>query len=494
MSKYGKLSRTEGHSQWFLQRTLQEHDRSMDHPWMQMIYRQSFGIRQYAAWLARNHAVFKAFEEYVEVEALRCVHEAALLRTKALEGDLLQLLGANWQEEAAEMAQDSPSTQRYLASLVGDAAKGWWCLLAHHFLQYNAVLSGGAYLGEMVSQKLCVPHGAPGVQFYAFAGVEKGKGPARVQKYIRAFDGIQLSEEERDDMLEAMKRIYADTEAMMQEVYDIQPATGVSYASAKAEGAEAAAPAPLPPEELLELTLAQLRGYVGEDLGRILLSLAGELLDVTTGREMYGPGGSYSMLAGRDVTRCLATMSLEPSELDDLAWQPRSPDDENALAQWREKLKAKYPVAGRLKPEEDVEGAGEGLRRRAAAPAAAAPAAESAPKAVVAAGDVQKCPISGKEGAGCPMSKMMGIGGGGGSAAAGKAPAEKAAAAPGSFMAGKSLIASVEKSSASQESFLFRLCPLHWDDNTIKMIILIAAASWVSGVFVGWKLHKELMS
>lgn len=34
----------------------------------------------------------------------------------------------------------------------------------------------------------------------------------------------------------------------------------------------------------------------GEDGGRILISLAGELLDVSAGREMYGPGGGYSAL------------------------------------------------------------------------------------------------------------------------------------------------------------------------------------------------------
>ena len=38
----------------------------------------------------------------------------------------------------------------------------------------------------------------------------------------------------------------------------------------------------------------------------------GELLDVSAGREMYGPQGGYALLAGHDVTRCLATMSLEP--------------------------------------------------------------------------------------------------------------------------------------------------------------------------------------
>jgi hypothetical protein len=46
-----------------LQKTLLEHDKSMDHPWMQMIYKQVFSLKQYATWLALNHAIFGAMEE-----------------------------------------------------------------------------------------------------------------------------------------------------------------------------------------------------------------------------------------------------------------------------------------------------------------------------------------------------------------------------------------------------------------------------------------------
>lgn len=33
-------------------------------------------------------------------------------------------------------------------------------------------------------EKLCMPHGAPGVKFYAFEGVDAGKEPIRVQRYL----------------------------------------------------------------------------------------------------------------------------------------------------------------------------------------------------------------------------------------------------------------------------------------------------------------------
>lgn len=36
------------------------------------------------------------------------------------------------------------------------------------------------------------------------------------------------------------------------------------------------------------------------------------------------------------------------------------------------------------------------------------------------------------------------------------------------------------------------LCPLHWDDKTIKMVAMIAVASWMSGLLVGWNLRKMI--
>mmetsp|Transcript_8163 Transcript_8163/g.19481 ORF Transcript_8163/g.19481 Transcript_8163/m.19481 type:complete len:487 (-) Transcript_8163:88-1548(-) len=485
MSKYGVLSRSDGHSKWFLQKTLLEHDKSMDHPWMQMIYKQSFSLKQYAAWLALNHKVFQAMEAKFDlsVEPIRAVHDDALARTQKLEADLARLMGPEWSEESAGICSASSAAKQYLKGFEVDAADPY-LLLSHHFLQYNAVLSGGAYLGEMVSQKLCVPHGAPGVKFYHFEGVQPGKEPARVQEYLRAFDQLQIDEDVRRRMLQSMKRIYADTEAMMTEIFQMNPASGVSYKTSK-EGSEAGE-LPAPCKEQLTLSLQELREYTGEAEGRILIGLAGELLDVSSGREMYGPGGGYSVLAGHDVTRCLATMSLEPEHLDDLRWAPDCADDEEALTQWRQRLKEKYPVAGQLAASADEEGSAEGLRKR--------PAGKEEAKAPEAAkteaqGDGDRCPISGKQGT-CPMAAIMGI-----QKPSDKAQANQSPTAPsgGAFMAGKSLVASVQKKNSFEDSLLYRLCPLHWDDKTIKMVFMIAAASWMSGVFIGWNLRKMLV-
>lgn len=489
MSKYGALSRSEGHSKWFLQKTLLEHDKSMDHPWMQMIYKQVFSLKQYATWLALNHAIFGAMEEKLsEQPPIGTVHDAALLRTSALEADLRRLLGPNWaEEETPKLCAASSSTQRYLQGLEKDVqgASGQYLLLAHHFLQYNAVLSGGVYLAKMVSEKLCVPHGAPGVKFYAFEGPVSGKEPQRVQRYLQDFDTLEISEDQRSEMLQVMRRIYADTEAMMSEVFELNPVQGISYKSSQ-DGQETAKPcAPCP--EQLDLTLEQLRRYTGQDGGRILLSVGGELLDVSAGREMYGPQGGYALLAGHDVTRCLATMSLEPEHLDDLKWSPDSAEDEEALKNWQNRLKEKYPLAGKLQATSE-EIAMEGLRQRGNA---------KAPEAVSEAKGEDRCPISGKQGT-CPMASIMGMAG----VKMPEKPEASAASAPSngvngangssSFMKGKSLVASVQQKTSTDDSLFYRLCPLHWDDKTIKMVAMIAVASWMSGLFVGWNLRKMI--
>eukprot|EP00438_Fugacium_kawagutii_P008107 Skav222128 [mRNA] locus=scaffold1181:673984:690078:- [translate_table: standard] len=293
----------------------------MDHPWMQMIYKQVFSLKQYATWLALNHAV-----------------------------------------------------------------------LAHHFLQYNAVLSGGAYLGKMVSG------------------------------YLQDFDTLEISEDHRTEMLRVMKRIYAETEAMMSEVFELNPVKGISYKTSQDQ------------------------------------AIRCELLDVSSGREMYGPSGGYSLLAGHDVTRCLATMSLEPwcgrsgeepEHLDDLQWSSDSAEDEEALKNWQQRLKEKYPLAGKLRATSAWAGeeiAAEGLRKRS--PVSAAVESATPSTAATAAGE-DRCPISGKQGRGlrqgsgtCPMASIMGMAGVKMPEKPEPSAAASSASANGSssFMKGKSLV------------------------------------------------------
>lgn len=56
------------------------------------------------------------------------------------------------------------------------------------------------------------------------------------------------------------------------------------------------------------LTPAELAVFDGTDESKPLyLAVNGSIFDVSNGRHMYGPGGSYSIFAGRDASRAFLT-------------------------------------------------------------------------------------------------------------------------------------------------------------------------------------------
>lgn len=58
------------------------------------------------------------------------------------------------------------------------------------------------------------------------------------------------------------------------------------------------------PNEERVFSLEELRAYDGTNPNKpILISIKGEVYDVTKGRRFYGPGGGYHIFAGRDATR-----------------------------------------------------------------------------------------------------------------------------------------------------------------------------------------------
>ncbi|KAL9233938.1 hypothetical protein vseg_008870 [Gypsophila vaccaria] len=98
----------------------------------------------------------------------------------------------------------------------------------------------------------------------------------------------------------------------------------------------------------MELTLEQLKQYDGSDPSKpIYVAIKGQIFDVTTGLSFYGPGGPYSMFAGKDASRALAKMSKDENDvvasLDGL-----SDKELGVLADWETKFQAKYPVVGRV--------------------------------------------------------------------------------------------------------------------------------------------------
>ncbi|KAK2597978.1 hypothetical protein QQS21_005894 [Conoideocrella luteorostrata] len=69
----------------------------------------------------------------------------------------------------------------------------------------------------------------------------------------------------------------------------------------------------------IELTEQQLLAYDGRDAQKPLyLAINGTIYDVSNGRRMYGPGGSYSAFAGRDAARGFVTGCFAEDRTADL--------------------------------------------------------------------------------------------------------------------------------------------------------------------------------
>ncbi|KAJ8775383.1 hypothetical protein K2173_023148 [Erythroxylum novogranatense] len=98
----------------------------------------------------------------------------------------------------------------------------------------------------------------------------------------------------------------------------------------------------------MEFTAEQLSHYNGSDASKpIYVAIKGRVFDVSTGKNFYGPGGSYSMFSGKDASRALAKMSKNEEDvcpsLDGL-----SDKEIDVLTDWEKKFEAKYPVVGRV--------------------------------------------------------------------------------------------------------------------------------------------------
>lgn len=92
----------------------------------------------------------------------------------------------------------------------------------------------------------------------------------------------------------------------------------------------------------------ELRHFDGRDPdGPILLAVDGTVFNVYKGRNFYGKGGEYSIMAGRDATRLLARTSLE-EETEEEKKKPLTIAEKAALEGWYWTFKNKYDVVGRL--------------------------------------------------------------------------------------------------------------------------------------------------
>ncbi|RXK36651.1 hypothetical protein M231_06038 [Tremella mesenterica] len=85
--------------------------------------------------------------------------------------------------------------------------------------------------------------------------------------------------------------------------------------------------------ELQEFTPLQLAFYDGTPDRPVYLAIAGEVYDVSKNRRVYGKGGSYNMMTGRDASRAFVTGCFETHLTHDV--RGLSPDEMKGLEHWR---------------------------------------------------------------------------------------------------------------------------------------------------------------
>lgn len=324
----------------------------MEHPFMKTIYAKRFDATAYAHYLAGQLFVFRELEglcsTHMSEAPLAAVYDTKLCRSSALAADLRFWCRAAGQDLSAA---PSPATAAYLEQLRADGGHPW-LLLCHHFLQYNAVLSGGQFLGRLVGEaaqeKGWAAAGAAGdgAAFYTF-DQERQPAHARVQRYLDDVDALDIAPALRDQMLECMRRIYRLLLAMLDEVYQLAPLPGASYEASRAAGtgpssapantagATGAAGSKIPPPPMepasRDVTLEELHKHC--DGPQLLTSVLGRIYDVTIAPDLFGPGGPYTMFSGHDGTFNLAVMSLKKVTLDKFDYQ-LDDDDKECLADW----------------------------------------------------------------------------------------------------------------------------------------------------------------
>ncbi|KAI4348528.1 hypothetical protein L6164_009241 [Bauhinia variegata] len=113
-------------------------------------------------------------------------------------------------------------------------------------------------------------------------------------------------------------------------------------------------PAP-EPVQLGEITEQELRAYNGSDPNKpLLMAIRGQIYDVSSSRNFYGPGGPYAMFAGKECSRALALLSFKPEDINGNLEGLDEPELD-ILQDWEYKFIEKYVKVGQLVPDRNTQ-------------------------------------------------------------------------------------------------------------------------------------------
>ncbi|CAJ1074582.1 neudesin [Xyrichtys novacula] len=91
----------------------------------------------------------------------------------------------------------------------------------------------------------------------------------------------------------------------------------------------------------------ELRRYDGsEEELPIYMAVKGVVFDVSKGKEFYGKDAPYNALVGRDSTRAVAKMSLDPADLTSDITGLTKEELDSLETVFKDTYKKKYPIVG----------------------------------------------------------------------------------------------------------------------------------------------------
>ncbi|MEE2056085.1 biliverdin-producing heme oxygenase [Rhodococcus artemisiae] len=158
----------------------------------------------HAALIAQTWFVYDALERigqtYADDPIVGPFLAPELLRTSALEADLVFLLGEQWREGIVPL----PATVAYVERLQKVAASSPEAFLAHHYLRYMGDLSGGQIIRRMLER--AYGYDRDGLHFYIFDEIPKTK-PFK-DSYRAKLDAAPLDETQQQQVIDEANLVF----------------------------------------------------------------------------------------------------------------------------------------------------------------------------------------------------------------------------------------------------------------------------------------------
>ena len=158
----------------------------------------------YISLVAQHYFIYEALEsagERMRADAVASVFLSdKLTRLPALEADLEFLLGSDWRERIAPL----PTTQRYVERIRQVGATWAGGFVAHHYTRYLGDLSGGVFIGRVMSRRFGFE--TNGIGFYLFDDIAD---PAAFKDvYREQLDAAPWDDAERERVIDEVLLAY----------------------------------------------------------------------------------------------------------------------------------------------------------------------------------------------------------------------------------------------------------------------------------------------